>query len=434
MPTLLSRCILVAGIISCGIHPSFGQIISGSGTVKLSGPASKENAARAEIAAQKNLRKELLLWLSETEEISIDTTSTVQNLAFNMFLDSCRTSAKSETSFRGKQLTLTYLLTSEVVREKIASFNTAVDARALQAWNSLKEASGSSDIRSSYQAGFTALFFSLAHLGPPVATPDGGGIDFTDDIRQTLQQLFDKMTVKSTGMILAGKTGLSIENPPSINILFDSLAVPGIMYTGRLQNGTIIFSAPSNEDGNIPIDNFKIPFVPNGALLDIGPNPAHIIGATGFLNPADFGIQLRKSQVQAFIFKIIKPVYTLQYKAAAVNNIDLPPEFADVARVKKFLRDSCFLKEKSGSEKTDLEITINTQVSSYTYDETEEIAITVSSQIIVNGLLLTPPRTNKSQMKFEKRYDAYTTPPYGLYFWEANGKLREAIKGTIAGL
>ena len=30
--------------------------------------------------------------------------------------------------------------------------------------------------------------------------------------------------------------------------------------------------------------------------------------------------------------------------------------------------------------------------------------------------------------------DWYLTPPYGLYFWEANGKIREAIKATIAGL
>jgi hypothetical protein len=274
----------------------------------------------------------------------------------------------------------------------------------------------------------------MAHLGPPIASPDSGGRDFADDIRKDLQNIFDKMSVTSSGLILSGKTGLSIQNPPSISLLIDSLPIPGIMYTGRLQDGTIIFSAPTDGSGTIPIDNFKIPFVPYGAILDIGPNPASILGVAGFLNPVHFGIHLNKSQVQSFIFKIDKPVYTLDFKASAVNNIKMPPDFASAVHVKKFLRDSCFLKEKSGSEKVDLAITINTQVSSYTYDETEEIAIKVTSQIIVDGLLFNPKKTNKNQMVFEKRYGAYTTPPYGLYFWEANGKFREAIKGTIAGL
>jgi hypothetical protein len=410
------------------------QIISGSASILLNGPATKEQTLEAEIQAQKKLRIELLHWLEDEVEITVDTSNAVSTFSFAMFLDSCRTAAKTETSFHGKQLTLAYILTAETVQKEMEEYNKIVDNAALKAWNNLSEAFKVKDLRAVYVNSVKGLYFSRAHFGPPMATPDRGGRDLDDDFQRVLQKFYDKTHITSSGMILSGKTGLTIKNPPSVTVIVDSLPFTGMTLSGRLQDGTILFSDKTDENGKLTVNTFRIPFVANGALMDIYPNPAPVLGITGFINPEDFGIKFNHSQVQSFIFKIISPVYKLKYQAQSVSNITLPPEFADEARVRKFLRDSCFLKEKSDGAPVDLDISIKTQVSSYTFDETEEISIKVSSEIIVNGLLLKPPRKKVNEMVFEKRYGRYQEIPYGLYFWEANSNWRKAIKATIAGL
>lgn len=413
---------------------SHGQIVSGSASLKLSGPSDKANRVLVQIRAMESLKTELLRWLENEAEISIDTTNPVAERCFNMFLDTCRKVAKTESSFSGKKLTITYLLSGKQIRNKIESFNRTVDTLAVNAWRNLTDARSSNAFGRVYVKGLTGLFYTLAHLGPPLATPDSGGRDLADDFRRTVQEVFDRMSVKSTGLILTGKTGHVINDLPEITIQLDSLPLPGVTVSGRLQNGTVLFSSSADENGTITIEQFKMPFVANGTLFEIGPNVAPVLGLTGFIDPVDLGIRLDKGQVQSCIFKLIKTVYTLDYKASAVNTITLPPDFASPIHVNKFLRDSCFLKERTGGEPVDLAITIQTQVASYTYDETEEIGIKVTSQIKVNGLLLKPPREKTNTVVFEKRYNRYLKLPYGLYFWEANGKIREAIRATIAGL
>ena len=410
------------------------QIISGSASVKLSGPATKEQTLKAEILAQKKLKTELLHWLEDEGEITIDTSNAVSNQCLLMFLDTCRNAAKTETSFRGKELTLSYVLTADTVKQKIEEYNKVVDAQALKAWETLDKALKAEDIQSIYRNSVKGVYFTRAHFGPPLATPERGGRDLEEDFQRILQKFYDKTRITSTGMILSGKTGLAVENPPAVEVIVDSLPFAGMALSGKLQDGTILFSDKTDDNGKLLVNTFRIPFVANGTLMEIYPNPAPVLGITGFLNPEDFGIKFNNSQVQNFIFKIVSPVYKLEYQAASVSNITLPPEFADEARVRKFLRDSCFLTEKSGTAPVDLDISLKTQISSYTFDATEEISIKVSSEIIVNGLLLTPPRKKENQMVFEKRYGRYQEIPYGLYFWEANNELRKAIKATIAGL
>ncbi len=431
---LTSRFILFLFMgVFTGILTVDAQLISGSATVPLYGPAQRETIAEAEQKAIQQLKKELLQWIADEKEINIDTADRVADLGFTFFLDSCLTAAKTESSFKGKKLTVTYQLTADNAVKKLESFNSAADEKALRAWSNLQEAQRQNNITAIYREGLTALFYAMIRLGPPISIPEGGR-DLADDARRSLQSLFDRMQVKSSGLILAGKTGLSITDPPSVTVTIDSIPVGGIQFTGRLQNGTVIFSAKTDDNGRIILESFRIPFVPNGAILEVGPDASLVLNIKRFLDPAKLGLRLDKGQVQSFIFKITPPVYTLDYKASSVSTITMPPEFANDSHVKKFLRDSCFLKERKGSEPVDLAIEIKAQVSSYTYDETEEIGIKFTAEIIVNGLLLNPPKTNKKTLEFEKRYGRYLTPPYGLYFWEANGKFREAVKSAIAGL
>ena len=430
----LYRSVFFSAVVCMFATLAHGQIVSGSATLQLNGPSDEANRVLVQIQAMRSLKNELLRWLATEAEISIDTANPVAERCFEIFVDTCRSIARTESSFRGKKLTITYLLSGKQIREKMTSFNRTVDSLAMAAWRDLNDARSSNAFSRLYTRGITGLFYTMAHLGPPPATPDSGSHDLADSFRRTVQELFDRMSVKSTGLILSGKTGHPIADPPEITVRLDSLPLPGITVSGKLQNGTVLFSSSADENGTITIKQFKMPFVANGTLFEIAPNIAPVLGITGFIDPAGLGIRLDKGQVQSCIFKLITTVYTLDYKAAAVNTITLPPDFASPDLVKKFLRDSCFLRERTGEEPVDLAITIRTQVSSYTYDETEEIGIKVTSRISVNGLLFKPPREKTSTVVFEKRYNRYHKLPYGLYFWEANGKIREGIRATIAGL
>jgi len=412
---------------------SSAQIISANATVALAGPVSKEMSEEVQTKALQKFKFELLQWLADETGITVDTTSRVHNVGFSMFMDSCRSVARTESSFKGKKLSLTYNITAEDARNKLESFNNTVNSNETQAWNTLKEARTNNDFRAAHAAATRALFYSYIRLAPPPAEPQSGSGP-ADEARSALQELYDRIKVKSSGLILAGKTGLLIQEPPTITVFLDTLPLAGMMFTGRLQNGSPLFSAVTDENGRIVIDKVRIPFVPNGTLLDVGPDIASLVGAEEFIDPSDLRIKLNGNQVQSFIFKITPPIYTLDYKATSVSAITLPPEFANEAHVRSFLRDSCFLKERTSSDQVEMAITIKAQVSTYSYDETEETGVKLTALIIVDGKLLNPPKTNKKEMVFEKRYASHHTIPYGLYFWEANGKLRQAIKETIAGL
>ncbi|MCX7726021.1 MAG: hypothetical protein N2053_04145 [Chitinispirillaceae bacterium] len=411
------------------------QIIRGSGILTLAGPVTKETSSTVKAEAIKKLKLELIQWLKEEIDLTFDTANSFQNLKINMFLDSCLTLAKTESSYKGKSLNLTLLLTAENAKKKLEDFNRIADERAIQNWKLLQAALQSRNISTIYKGAVSALLYSLLRLGPPIANPEDSSRVIYEDSRRIVQEIFDKMRVNSSGLILVGKTGLPIQNPPVVRVLIDSMPVAGITLTARLQNGNILFSSKTDANGQISFENTRIPFVPNGTLLEMIPNLGAVVGITDFIVKAeDVGISLNNKQVQSYIFKIIKPVYTLDYQATTVSDITLPEDFVKSSHVKKFLNDSCFLVEKRGSEPVDLDIKIKVQVSSYAYDETEEVSIKTAAQIIVNGLLLQPQRTNTNEIIFEKKYNRYVTPPYGLYFWEANGKIREAIKATIAGL
>lgn len=408
------------------------QIISGTATMQLRGPATRDLSHKTNMIAKDKLKRELLLWLSEETKITIDTTNALQNYTFRVYLDSCVSIAKKESSVKGKTLTQAFILTADNAQQMLTTYNRVNDRMAVSAWQRLLDAQVSGDSQAIYREGVAALFFARTHIGPPVATPDSGGRDLADDAALIVQNFFDKMTISSTGMILSGKTGQLVQDPPAVTVRVDSLPLAQVTLTGVLQSGAELFSVTTDEAGTAKLNQFKIPFVPNGTLLYVTPNLGAVVASGSLISPKLLGINLNNSQTQSFIFKIARPTYSLNFTATSVSTITLPPDFANPTHVKKFLQDSCFLQE--GTTTVDLAIAVKTQVSSYTYDETEEIGIKVVSQITVEGLSLKPPKTTAREMTFEKRYERFTNIPYGLFFWEANGQLRAAIKQAIAGL
>lgn len=410
------------------------DILKGSASIQLNGPATKEQTTEVRKAARNKLKKETLIWLNEVRGANIDSSNSLHMFHLENFLDTCINLCKEETDFRGKLLTITYVLTYSSADSAVTLFNKAADSAALASWNMLKSAHAGNNYPRIYIEGLTALFYGIGHIGAPLNSPDNPEKSLVEDVRIILQEFFDKMKVSSSNMILQGKAGQVVEQPPIVTVMIDSTPLEGIAFTGMLQNGKVLFSSETDAQGQISFQDMKIPFVQNGTMFYVSPDPGKISHSPGFISAKQFGLHLRKSQDQNFIFKVTRPIYSLEFKNTSVSQITIPPDFANASYIKKFLKDSCYMQEVSSGTPSDLIIELHSQVFKYDYDATEETSLKVTCQITVKGLSIDPPRSKQEIITFEKKYEQNIDIPYGLFFWEANVKMREALKATIENL
>jgi hypothetical protein len=421
-----------SGIVFFLFSLGFSQLLSGSATLKLNGPASAEQSNICKNNARKELKQNLIAWLSENHGITIDSLNPLDNFAIEKYIDSCFAFIKEETAFQGKILSVTLLLDFESAEKALQNHNNAFDTRAAESWKKFNAAKEANDFQQMYYEGIRTLAAANAHFGPPLILPESNGEPLSKVARTAVQQYFDRMRVTSTQMVLEGRPGHIVNQAPLITIMIDSTPISGVWFTCKYQTGKEIFTKITDETGGIKLNEFVIPFVTNGTLVYLSIDPGKIIGSPTLIDSKHFGINLKNSQEQTFIIKINRSLYTLDYKATSVGNIKLPPDFAANTAVVKFLRDSCYMQEAGRESPSDLKITIQTQVSDYEYDETEDTGIKTSINVAIEGLTMNPPVKKEHTLIFEKKYEQKTAIPYGLYFWEANTKIREAIKTTLS--
>jgi hypothetical protein len=408
------------------------QILSGSASLQLSGPASAEQSNICRNDARKELKKNLLAWLSENQGIVIDSLNPLDNFAVERYIDSCFTYIKEETAFRGKILNITLLLDYESAEKALQNHNNAFDARAAESWKKFNTAKETNNVQQMYYEGLRTIAAANAHFGPPLIIPESNGEPLIKIARIAVQQYFDRMRVFCSEMVLEGRPGHFVNQAPTITVMIDSMPLSGIWFTCKYQSGKEIFTKITDESGIVKLNEFVIPFVPNGTLIYLNIDPGKLIGSPSMIKAKYFGLNLKNSQEQTFIIKINRSLYSLDYRASSVGNIKLPPDFAANTHIVKFLRDSCYMQEAGKENPSDLRVTIQTQVSDYNYDETEETGIKTSINVVIEDLTMNPPVKKESTMTFEKKYEQHVSIPYGLYFWEASGKVREAIKTTFS--
>jgi hypothetical protein len=426
----LLKKLLIVVFSFCSL--GFSQLLSGSADLKLNGPASAEQSNLCRNKARKELKQNLIAWLSENHGINVDSLNPLDNFAVEKYIDSCFAFIKEETAFRGKVLSVTLLLDFESAEKALQNHNNAFDARAAESWKKFNAAKESNDFQQMYYEGIRTIAAANAHFGPPLIIPESNGEPLFKVARAAVQQYFDKMRVTSSQMVLEGRPGHVTNQPPSITVMIDSTPLSGVWFTCKYQSGKEIFTKITDETGNVKLSEFVIPFVPNGTLVYLTIDPGKIIGSPTLIDAKRFGIDLKNSQEQTFIIKVNRSLYTLDYKASSVGKIKLPPDFVANTAVVKFLRDSCYMQEAGTASPADIKISIQAQVSDYEYDETEETGIKTSINVVVDGLTMNPPVKKEYTLVYEKKYEQQTSIPYPIYFWEANTKLREAIKTTLA--
>ena len=151
---------------------AYTQILSGSATLQLSGPATKEQSEEARSIAKEKFKVELLQWLDEQMSVRCDTSNSLQMYHFNSFVDSCVRQSKEEATFKGKALVLTYLLPYEKAESVLQSYNSYIDSLTIQTSVLLKSAYKGNNPQRIYSEGIKTLSYASARLGPAVTDPD----------------------------------------------------------------------------------------------------------------------------------------------------------------------------------------------------------------------------------------------------------------------
>lgn len=417
-------------IVFCIYSSGISQILSGSAHLQLNGPASAEQSNNCKNNARSELKKNIISWFSDEHRIKIDSLNPLDNFAVEKYIDTCFTYIKQETAFRGKILSITLLLDPDSAQKALQFHNNAFNARATESWKKFHAAKEANDFQQMYYEGIRSIAAANAHFGPPLIL-ETDSVPLIKAAKAAVQLFFDRIRVFSSNMILEGRPGHLVEQAPSITAMIDSTPLSGIWFTCKYQTGKELFTKITDEKGSIALNEFRIPFVPNGTLVYLNIDPGKIIGSPHLILSKYFGLNIKNSQEQTFIIKVNRSLYNLQYEAISVGNIKLPPDFSANAHIVKFLRDSCYLQDANGGQ-ADLKIAIKAQVSDYNNDETEHVTYKTSINVSIDGITMNPPQKKEFTLEFEKKYEQYVTIPTGLYFWDASGKIREAIKSTLS--
>jgi hypothetical protein len=405
----------------------YSQPITGSAEIQLSGPASSEQMNSVKEQAANQFKSQLVEWLSQDSGFFYDSTNILDNFNVNAYLNSC----KGESSITGKKLSFKYSIKPETAESLLIKYNEENRTKAFDCWTKIQTGLKDSNITMVISEGIKALAYVKTQK--PLVIPGTENVFLSDSVKNILTEILNKLSVTSSDVIIKGRTGQICQNPPVISINFGNKPVEGIGFTGFLPDGRKCFSASSDSGGNISFSTFKIPFIPNGALLIASFNPGLILGAD-FIDINSFGLKLKKNLDQSFIFKTARLTYTLKYSATSASALPMPADFSSNSHIQKFLKDSCFLDPATPALPADIDITISTQVSSYTYDESEETSIKFNTNVIVKGISFNPPRTKSEGSVFEKRFESKVQIPYGMVFWEAAGKIRELVLTTLKNM
>lgn len=406
--------------------------VTGMASMKLSKPVTKDVLDQLRAQAYSNFKIDLWEWLNEEADVAVDTSNAIQRYHFFSFADSCLVKAKSEQTRSGHALSMTISIPGEDARTLIEAYNSRCFGISLRYYTLMKKNSDDNAVTELYNNGIRTIFYTMGRMGTPIDKPDESTPRsfLLQDARKIMQNFFNKFVVRSQEVIITGKPGTLLSRPLSVQMLIDTLPLTNINLLGALGNGKKVCGGTSGADGAVTFSSFKIPYVAKGTMLYFRPDIASAVNDAASFEAKDLGLTLPE---QALLFNVVSPTFSLSYSASAANAIAIPKDFASDAFVKKFLKDSCYLTPVAPGQQPDLFISITSQATSYSHDETEQTVRKLENDVeIQDGSHKT--LCKKQAVAFEKAYENSVQVPEGLFFWEAAAKSLQMIKATINGL
>jgi hypothetical protein len=408
--------------------PALAKQIVGTASVANFGPVSKELVERAKPVASASFKEEFHIWLKEDMRIDVDTANTLKKFAFDKLAERCLESADRRSVTRGRVWTLTLSVSDDAARSAVDAHNARYEAIAVSQWDRYKLT-----LENDTAAAFSAAITSLAAAAARVTNTMGGsrvGPYQYDDIRARVQNLFDKMVVKSDLAVIEGRPGSRPVSPPTASVSLGGKPLAGFSFTAFVQNGRQIARMATNENGSLPLSSHIIPFVHNSSMLTVSPDARGYIKADNFIRYKDMGIRFTKGQELTFIYKVPTLTYALEYKVSSEDKAIVPPhDFTDAAHIRKYLKDSCSLQPAQNAASADIGVKINVVFSKAIYENTEEDALIMTATAEFRGAGGSIDLSDKTV--FEKRYAFGINMQMGEYFWEATRALRGLIRGTL---
>lgn len=426
------KIIITAFFIFIYLFSSNAEKISGVSTVELNTPVTPEIKETQQELAFDSLSGYLTFWINEFFDNCLHPKNPVSKYFLDRFIASCKQNVKGKSYVEGRKLITEFTVPSAVLDSIIAAHNAFFDSKALHFWNQASAAQRSNNDIAVFDAAIKSLFYSMAHIGSPITIP-GVPPDrkLTKSAQAVLQAIINRLDISFTNPIITGKPPNPPQSDVSLTVKIDTIPLPNFSLIAFRPDGKKVMSVKTNSEGIASLSNMKIPFVAHGAFLYIQPNLASVIDPALFFKAKFFGLKLTENNDQTLIFNIIKPVYSLEYKATSVNQMEIPTVFSDINTMHKFLTDSCFLQRAGGGIKPDIAFNIQCQVSNYTHDEREQNQIKVEVKIIVNELKPKGSKVEKIAVLNDKYYEIGPKAPVGLFFWESSNSLRRLIKEML---
>ena len=405
---------------------AYPRPIIGSASVPNFGAVSKETAQKLRPVAAASLKLELYLWLKEEMRIEVDTSNSVKKFALENLSKRCVQSAEEKSATRGRVWTLSLVVDDSDVRNALEAHNAHFDSLAVAHWDRHK-LTMESDTSTGFTAAISALAAATAKITSRSAADKVGPFQ-VEDIRAKVQNLFDKMEVKASQIVIEGRPGSLPVKSPTASVSIAGTPIVGFPVTVFAQNGRQLARLVTNAQGELPLRNQKVPFVHNGSMLSVTPDARTFLRASEYIKYKDMGIKLVKGQEITFIYKVPTLTYTLEYRVSSEGEaITVPPDFRADAHIRKYLKDSCNIQPASNSASADLSVKISAAFTQKSYNDTEEDAMVMTAKAEFRG-----SGVDKSdQTVFEKRYPFGTSVQTGEYVWEATRALRALIRATL---
>jgi hypothetical protein len=446
------QIVLIICFLIIQLSSTNAQTISGASTIQLNSPVTPEIKQELRKQAIDSLSNYLEIWIKEFFYKGFDKENTISMHFLNKFANLCAQNAKETPTIKDRNLTIELTLPDHKIDSILSIYNRSYDSLALHYWHVSQEAQMQNNIVNYFTAGTHALYYSLAHIGTPVIIPETSPkVALKSHVRSTLQKLIDKLDISFKNPIVKGQPPNLIQKDVLMQVTLDSIACPNFPLIATLPDGNKILSIKADHEGNASLSKLKIPFVAHGTFLHIRPNFVGLVDSTLTFDTEALGLKLSGNCDQTLIFNIIKPTFTLNYSASSVNQLEIPPDFANPTLVEQYLIDSCSFQANTSNKNPDITINIQCQASCYTFDEKEQTQLKAEAKIIIAETKPNGSVVEKTAVLNEKNYDMslkLSSPdskrkkrkkysdggkeiPVGHFFWESFVKLKSVLKESL---
>jgi len=433
---MISRKLILAFIciplFILSAHAAGAREISGRASLKLTKPATAETMDILKQKASRNFKIDLWEWMREEADVTVDTSNAIQRYHFFTFVDSCLSRAKNFSRLDDHTMIVSITMPGEDVRQLLQEYNTRCFSISLRFYTLMKKAVEDTAIGDLYAMGIQTIFYTMGRMGTPIGMSDESTPRsfLLQDARKIMQDFFNRFSVRTDEMLIAGQCGSMLGHPLKVKMLINNSPLTNVLLAGYLPGGKKICKGMADNGGTVSFDNFRIPFVAKGTMLYFRPDVAAPVAGVAPFEAIDLGLSLPE---QALLFNTSPATYSLSYSATSANQIPVPKDFASDVFVKKFLKDSCYLVPAAATQQPNMYITINTQLSSYSNDETEQTTRKLDNEVIVAD---STKRIIHQERKtaFEKVFENSIPIQEGLFFWEAAQKSMRMIKNAMNDL